>query len=65
MVEYGTIDRNKGAVLIPKIKNDNSMSEWLTKARIQDRDSYNAVIEGMNGYSIEDFFRSLSLNIRN
>jgi len=63
MSVFKIIDKNSGEELIPSIENDYLMSEWLTMARTRDRDSYNAVIEGMNGYSAEEFCKSISRNI--
>ena len=63
MSVFKIIDKNSGEELIPTIENDYLMSEWLTMARTRDRDSYNAVIEGMNGYSAEEFSKSISCNI--
>jgi len=63
MATFKMIDKSTGEVLVPTIENGYLMSEWLTIARTRDRDSYNAVIEGMSGYNAAAFCKSLSRNI--
>ena len=62
MAIFRMIDKSTGDFLIPTIENGYLMAEWLTIARNHDRDSYNAVINGMSGYNAEAFCNSLSRN---
>jgi hypothetical protein len=62
MASFTITDKSTRRLLVPANTNWHLMSEWLSVARIHDRESYNAVINGMNGYNMKEFNKSISFN---
>lgn len=60
---FKMFDKKTGKILVPEIKDDFLMSEWLTIVRLREVESYTVIIGGMHGHSTEAFCRNITNSI--
>ena len=60
---FKIIDMSTGTVLSPCAENNYLMTEWLSIARSQDWESYEAIISEMRGFNTSEFCKSIWRNV--